>query len=191
MSRHWCACRSAAACRPPHPLLRRPQLCAQAEMGRRCGVQVSPPAGLVYLMAWTAWLGWSKRSLRSCVQRLAPPGRVRSAWRPAAEPLDAAQCVHLAAPSLATVQEPDARRAQGPEALHQRHHPQRLPPPLPGALRALMSVAKAAAVPARAGLCAATQPRSVPQRRPATAGCDACPLCPAALLTTRMAHSCL
>ena len=35
------------------------------------------------------------------------------------------------------VQEPDAGRAQGHQALHQRHHTQRLPPPLPGPIRAL------------------------------------------------------
>ena len=44
------------------------------------------------------------------------------------------------------VQEPDAGRAQGHQALHQRHHTQRLPPPLPGPIRALGGAARGAAV---------------------------------------------
>lgn len=32
------------------------------------------------------------------------------------------------------IQEPEQRRAQGPEALHQRHHPERLPPQVPHAI---------------------------------------------------------
>ena len=119
---------------PTHGLLPacRPQLCAEAEMGRRRGVQVSVTAGSLAPPCLLAACGWPVVANGPVGQ---PSVRIRTAGQPPTHLLYARP---LASPTcLPALQEPDAGAAQGSEAVYQRHNPQRLPQAVPGALRAL------------------------------------------------------